>query len=481
MGWNAMVVREQADRPYGSHSIDPDVAEAMGDELVVLSANIEAATQRFLLVLAEFDRLRCWELSGQASTAHWLALRCGIDRGTAREKVRTARALVALPLTSAAMGRGELSFSQVKTLTRAATAENEGELLALARGTSVHLLERMIRAWKKGNRQDEIERERELHESRRLSIFPDDEGGYAIRGRLTPEVGALLMRVIEAASDALYRESPNPLATEEERHREAAQRRADAMGLVAERALAAGFGRGSAADGDDTDCAHAAATGAGTEVGEGTAAPISGTRAERYQVVLHVDAETLSEQGEPGRSGLDDGTRVACETSRRLACDASLVRVARQSGGSALAVGRKARTIPPALRRALEIRDCGCRFPGCGLRFTDAHHLKHWADGGATTYENCLLLCRHHHRLVHEGGWRVGWDGEGRPIFFDRRGHPHYEGAWQRPALPEDAVEALLAENERLGIKPDPWTPNTPWERERDIPKQVYFDATERM
>src|SRR5690606_16588442 len=141
------------------------------------------------------------------------------------------------------------------------------------------------------------------------------------------------------------------------------QRRADALGLLAERALAAGFGGAGDAD----------------------PAPVSGSRAERYQVLLHVDHATLAGGGEPGRSELEDGTRVSAETARRLSCDAGLVEVRTDREGRVLEVGRRTRTVPPALRRALEVRDRGCRFPGCGLRFTDAHHIVHWAAGGETS------------------------------------------------------------------------------------------------
>src|SRR5687768_902018 len=145
---------------------------------------------------------------------------------------------------------------------------------------------------------------------------------------------------------------------------------------------------------------------------------------------MHVEPATLSANGEPGRAELEDGTRVSAETCRRLACDASIVRVTQASDGSVLDVARKTRTISPALRRALEVRDRGCRFPGCGLRFTDAHHVHHWADGGATSIANCLLLCSYHHTLVHEGGWRVEWCGKARPLFIDPRGQMHFEGGW---------------------------------------------------
>ncbi|MGD2070421.1 MAG: DUF222 domain-containing protein [Gemmatimonadota bacterium] len=190
-------------------------------------------------------------------------------------------------------------------------------------------LEQVVRGWKKGSRRDEAERERERWQSRRFSVFPDDEGMYVVKGRLPAEVGALLMRAVEAASDALYREerrgerergeagsresggrrvgaaAPPPA---EASRRQAARRRADAVGLLAERALGVGFGRGGeeragAADDGEVD----------------DAVPVSGTRAERYQVMLHVEPATLAATGEPGRaptaaggwSELEDGTRVS--------------------------------------------------------------------------------------------------------------------------------------------------------------------------
>jgi hypothetical protein len=443
-------VREAVETGYDARV---EWIEELGDEIARLAAHIQSATGQLLALIAEFDHVRGWELAGYPDCARWLAVRTGIDLHAAREQVRTARALASLPLTSAAMQRGELSFSKARALTRRATGDNEGELLELAKGATAADLERMLRAWRLGTREDEAEREHRRHESRCLSIVPDDDGMYVIRGRLTPEVGALLMRTIEAASDALFREQHIPGQREPEGA--AAQRRADAIGLAAERALAAGFGSSDAP------------------------APLSGTRAERYQVVLHVDPATLSDQ--PGQSELEDGTRVSAETSQRLTCDVSVVTVTHEIDGSVLDVGRKTRTIPPAIRHALEVRDRGCRFPGCGLRFTDAHHLVHWGQGGKTSVDNCLLLCRHHHRLVHEGGWRVQWWGRGRPVFFDPRGGSHYDGRWEPPNLPDDPVSALMNSNRLRGIDPDGWIACARWEREADIPDDVYLRARAAM
>jgi hypothetical protein len=114
----------------------------------------------------------------------------------------------------------------------------------------------------------------------------------------------------------------------------------------------------------------------------------------------------------------------SAETSRRLACDASAVRMDHTEGGSVVDSWRRTRTIPPSIRRALAARDRQCRFPGCTSRRCDAHHLDHWADGGPTTMENLLLLCRRHHRAVHEGGFSIHRTAVGDVAFIDPHGRP---------------------------------------------------------
>ncbi len=480
-----------------------EVLSDLGDEIATLAAHIHAATYRLLTLIAEFDRLRGWEPEGHRSCAHWLAYRTGIDLGAAREKVRAARTVTELPQISASMELGELSFAQVRALTRVATAESEGALLELAKSSTAAQLERIVRAWRLMSRFDENELEKIRHRSRYFSVFPDEEGMYLVRGRLDPEVGAMLMRAIDAANDALFKAS-----TSEEV--EPKQRRADAVGLLAERALAVGFGR-TERSGVAADSAHAsdgalqratdrtsqaASEGASEGAAEHKACadivPLSGTRAERYQVVLYVEACTLENGSEPGRSELEDGTRVSAETSRRLSCDASLVRIADCAGGkvhdgsmrngkasdsSVLDVGRKTRTIPPALRRALEARDRGCRFPGCGLRFTDAHHVRHWADGGETNLENLILLCRFHHRLVHEEGYTAHFPRGERLYFLDPKMRLIPDVPPPPPHLPPEPVEALIRQNHLRGVEPGCLTSAAQYKREDDIPLAVFERA----
>ena len=201
-----------------------------------------------------------------------------------------------------------------------------------------------------------------------------------LRARLTPELGAVVQRALDAAAERLYQESkeaaaPDSIAEEVNW----SQRRADALGLLAECALQADLDRGTAGD--------------------------------RYQVVLHVEAG--AEAGAAPHAVLEleeSGVRVSAETSRRLSCDASVVVMREGPDGSVLDVGRRTRTIPTPIRRALAARDTRCRFPGCTARRCDAHHIAHWADGGSTSLDNLMLLCRRHHTLVHEGGVNVERD-----------------------------------------------------------------------
>ena len=120
---------------------------------------------------------------------------------------------------------------------------------------------------------------------------------------------------------------------------------------------------------------------------------------------------------------IESGPGVTAETSKRICCDTSISRIVCDDNGEPLSIGRKSRVIPPAMRRALKTRDRQCRFPGCTHRhFVDGHHIRHWANGGETGLDNLVLLCRHHHRLVHEGGFGCEKDATGRVVFTDPAG-----------------------------------------------------------
>jgi len=356
--------------------------DQLGDEIAELSAHLDVATARLLDLIREFDAREGWN-TGFRSCAAWLSWRVGLDLGAARERVRLARALPALPRLAQALARGELSYAKVRALTRVATPETEERLLTVARIDTACHVERIVRGWRRVDRYAEARETAQRHKSRALHVYQDEDGMWIIRGRLAPEVGAVLVQGLDAGREALYqqRRALNVDSTREagfipqdvsEETPSMEHQRADALALVAETALHHGIDPGAPG--------------------------------ERYQVVVHVDAPVLADPDQPGQSVLDDGTHVSAETARRLACDASRVAMQHARDGRVVEVAARTRTIPPALRRALEHRDHGCRFPGCGVRFGQGHHIRHWAHGGPTTLSNLALLCRRHHRAVHEGG-----------------------------------------------------------------------------
>lgn len=368
--------------------------DALADEITTLAGHIHAATCRWLELIAEFDRREGWGKEGCSSCAQWVSWKCAIAPGAAREHVRVARRLGELPAVRDAFSRGELSYSKVRALTRIDQPQDEPELVSLARHATAAQLERIVQATRRVIAVEEgAER---VHRERSVTWSYDDDGALVLRGRLPAEQGALLVAALEAARDRLgppvAAAADVPAGTSEAREPVCA-RNADALLALAETAL-----------------------------GEQPAA----RSADRYQVVVHVDAavltaaETAGEHA-AGRCELAAGVPLPAEAARRLACDGSLVRIVEQDGRP-LSVGRRTRSIPPALRRALQSRDGGCRFPGCtSTRHVDAHHIDHWADGGQTEIDNLVALCRRHHRLLHEGGFRVRRQGA-ELAFYTPRG-----------------------------------------------------------
>src|SRR5467141_803379 len=392
--------------------------ERLGDEIAELSAHLDAATARLLELIREFDARAGWN-TGFRSCAEWLSWRVGLDRGAAREHVRVARALGTLPRLARALARGALSYSKVRALTRVATPDTEDRLLAVGRAGTAEHVERIVRGWRRVDRLAEAQETARRHTSRALHVYQDEDGMVVMRGRLAPEVGAVLIQALTAAREALYQKAHARNVPAETSGADVStapptmpQQQADALALVAETALHHGIDPGAPG--------------------------------ERYQVVVHVDAPVLADADALGQSVLEDGTHVSPETSRRLACDASRVVMRHDPDGRILEVGARTRTIPPALRRALHHRDRGCRFPGCGLRFGQGHHIRHWAHGGPTTLSNLALLCRRHHRAVHEDGYQVERQPGGELRFRRPDGRPLPESPALR-AVPSDPVGMLRA------------------------------------
>jgi hypothetical protein len=184
-------------------TVDHAALDRLGDEIAELSAHLEAATARLLDLIREFDARGGWN-NGFRSCAAWLSWRVGYAPGAAREHDRVARALGSLPLLSQALARGELSYAKVRELTRVAMPETEERLLAVGRtGTAEHV-ERIVRGWRRMDRKAEAQEATRHHAARALHVYQDEDGTVRIRGRLTPEVGALLLKALEAARESQY-------------------------------------------------------------------------------------------------------------------------------------------------------------------------------------------------------------------------------------------------------------------------------------
>jgi hypothetical protein len=398
---------------------------SLADEIARMAAHLDAATHHLLTCIRRFDESGEWYRDGALSCAHWLTWRIGLDPGTAREKVRVARALGVLPKMDETLRSGALSYAKVRALTRLATPANEEDLLEMARYCTGAQLERLCRMLRTVIGVDQWGNP--LDDRRAFSRENLENGMVRLSVVLHPDEAALVMKAIEHA-----RAAAQAGVSAETRGR--MMPKMDALVSVAE-----------------TYLAHA------------DAAP-AGTPADRTQVFVHLDHDPLSPDGTMAAT-LDDGTRVSAETLRRLTCDAAFVGIHHHPDG-AITPSRRKRTVSSSLRRALLVRDRGCRFPGCTNHlYLHAHHIIHWADGGPTSADNLALLCSTHHRLLHEGGFRVEGGTDGNLRFINRRGATIAPAplAWE---VGGDAASAIREWTTEAGVTISEQTNEPQWDGE---------------
>ncbi len=347
---------------------DDDLAADL-DEIERAVRVLEAERSRRL---AEFERRGAHAEDGFISLSAWLVARHRLSPSTATRRVRVARALTDMPQAARACAAGELSDAAVAILASARESHPEAftrceeALLQAARTLPVPGLRSVVAYWQQAQDLDRAEQdEDERLGRRRLHASPTLGGMVRLDGDLDPEAGQLLLSALQAVMDADAKTRRTPEL------RNPAQRRADALGEICRMWL------------DSSDRPE--------------------VLGERPHVVVTLDLEAL--EGRVGRSELQDWGPVTPETARRIACDARVSRVITDGASRPLDVGRSTKVVPPALRRAITVRDRGCRFPGCGRppSWCDAHHVRHWADGGETALDNLVLLCRPHHRAIHRG------------------------------------------------------------------------------
>jgi hypothetical protein len=336
--------------------------------------------------LADIDRRRPFERDGHLSTASWLVATYKLSWGAARERVRMARALQEMPKTRQAVDERQVSMSAVRVLVSARDADPqafaacEHQLVEAARIHCINDLGRVVAYWRQAvQREQALDDDEQVRARRRLHASVTFLGTVRLDGELDPECGETVLSALGAVMDAEARTGGGEVRTP-------AQRRADALHQVCRGYL-------------DSSQRPAVA-------------------GERPHVTLMVDAEVLRD-GTGETAELDHVGPVDTETARRLACDASITRVVMAGPSEPLDVGRRTSVIPPGIRRALIVRDRRCRFPSCGRphRWCDGHHVVHWGHGGPTAVPNLVLLCRRHHRMVHQRGGFTVQMTDGRPVF----------------------------------------------------------------
>jgi hypothetical protein len=335
--------------------------------------------------LAEIDRRGLYERDGHLSSASWLAKTHKVGWGAAREQVRTARALEEMPETRRALEEGDLSLAAARLLASAREADpeafqrSESELVEAARIHSMADLQKVTAFWRQRvERERSLDTDERLRERRRLHASASFLGMVRVDGDLDPETGESLLTALGAVLDSEAR------SREKQDHRSPAQRRADALGEICRQWL------------------------------DRSERPNVG--GERPHLTVTVDAEGFAGEAQ---AELDHAGPVPGGIARRIACDASVMRVVMAGRSEPLDVGRRTPVVPPSIRRAVILRDHHCRFPGCDRPHTwcDAHHVRHWADGGETALSNLLLMCRRHHRMVHRAGGFSLEVLDGRPVF----------------------------------------------------------------
>jgi hypothetical protein len=490
--------------PEPGPGVAPVPLERLEAEICEVAGHLAAATCRFLVLLGDFDARRGWASWEMNSCAQWLSWKCQMSSGTAREHVRVARALRDLPVIRGEFAAGRLSYAKVRALTRIATPVTEAGLAEIAGPMTGNQLERFARAHRQVSSADDGA----ARVRRRLAWRFEEDGSLAGTFRLPPLAGAVLLQALRAAAGDLDHPHDGPQAGDLEHPQDGhdgqdggqdggvsaetpavrqpetpAVRQpvaptssglADALVVVAEAFLA-----GKVAGADDAEVYQVVVhvgTGAITPAGPADPAGAAGVSAETPPpappappALPAPPARAVPDDpADPARCHVEDGPAISVSTAQMIGCSAGWSWMLHDSAGKVLDLGRRRRRPNAALRRAARERDhCRCRFPGCESRRVDLHHIQYWSNGGRTKLDNLCSLCKAHHMLVHDRGYRIATARDGTFRFF----RPDGTIIPASPPLP--VPEGTIADCHDAGITPETIIP--PWYGERlDLDYAIY-------
>jgi hypothetical protein len=355
-------------------------ADQLEERICGLSAQIHAATAELVGLTARLDSEGSWYGIGVRTCAHWMSIQTGMDVVTGSELIRVCHALETLPKLAAAFADGRLSYDKIRAVTRVATPDDEDVWLGLALEASGAQLIRICRTVRRALEAADPDVAEDALGRRSLRTWWRDDGMLEIFAVLPREDGAAVVAALEASARAILTElreaAPAQRAVDDPARITHEMLRADALIRVADEWI-------------------------GSVSREPTPAPTK-------QVVVHLDSRVLTDSDAGVRCHLEDGPWLSIGAARWLGCDSDVVAILERDG-SPLDAGRAHRVISPRLRLALQARDRGCRYPGCGVPAcrTDGHHIRHWFDGGRTDLKNLISLSRFHHRRHHEGAFAI--------------------------------------------------------------------------
>ena len=436
------------------------------DEIISLSKHMNQDEYRFLVMVREFDIRQGWRAYQFNNCAEWLNMKCGISPGTAREKVRVALALLDLPQCSEGFAKGELSYSKVRAMTRAANVFNEETLVDYALKATAHQVEEHCRRLRNADRRQSTPDARRAWQARSLKRTCHPDGMMSIYVELPREQGDLVMKALEMAMAADAGDTADEAATITGKKDGVAQAAGKAAANTKDKAGKRETAAQAQAENQQSNAFFARQADALVAVARGYLSGTGGekqAKSDNYQVVVHVDAAALQDKG--GKSDLP------VESVRRIACDADLVAVTRDAKGNLLNLGRKHRVVSPQLKRALLARDKCCTYPSCSHeQFLEAHHVMHWADGGETSLDNTTMICSRHHRLLHEGGFTIHKNFAGEWYFRTAEGKVLPEAPMYKPEG-YDASRDAPEVNEPRALPKAPMYKPEGYDASRDAPE----------
>ena len=416
------------------------------EEIISLAKHMNQDEYRFLVMVREFDIRQGWRAYQFNNCAEWLNMKCGISPGTAREKVRVALALLDLPQCSEGFAKGELSYSKVRAMTRAANVFNEETLVDYALKATAHQVEEHCRRLRNADRRQSTPDARRAWQARSLKRTCHPDGMMSIYVELPREQGELVMKALEMAMAADAGDTADEAATTTGEKDSVAQAAEQATANTKDKAGKRDTAAQKLAEYQQSNAFFARQADALVAVARGYLSGTGGVKqakSDNYQVVVHVDAAALQDKG--GKSDLP------VESVRRIACDADLVAVIRDAKGNLLNLGRKHRVVSPQLKRALLARDKCCTYPSCSHeQFLEAHHVMHWADGGETSLENTRLVCNRHHRLLHEGGFTIHKNFAGEWYFKTAEGKVLPEAPMYKPVEYDSSRDEILEDPNKV-------------------------------